>query len=112
MIKPQRKGEPLVFDRDEFPRAGVTADSISKMRPAFDKEGTVTAANASGINDGAAAVILTTAEKAKQLGLQVLATVKSRGGPRQHGNGADSRDTAVPRESGMVGQGPGPGGGE
>ncbi len=74
---PQRKGDPLVFDRDEFPRAGVTAEGIGKLRPAFSKDGTVTAANASGINDGAAAVILMTAEKAKQLGLEVLATVKS-----------------------------------
>ncbi|MBI4005419.1 MAG: acetyl-CoA C-acetyltransferase [Gammaproteobacteria bacterium] len=74
---PQRKGEPIVFDRDEFPRAGVTAESIAKMRPAFDKDGTVTAANASGINDGAAAVIVMSESKAKKLGLKPLATIKA-----------------------------------
>ena len=72
---PQRKGDPVIFDKDEFPRAGVTAESLAKMRPAFDKEGTVTAANASGLNDGAAAVLVMSESKAKELGLEPLATI-------------------------------------
>ncbi len=74
---PQRKGDPIVFNKDEFPKPGVTAESISGMRPAFDKEGTVTAANASGLNDGAAAVLVMSENKAKELGLEILATIKS-----------------------------------
>lgn len=72
---PQRKGDPRVFETDEFPRHGTTADGLAKLRPAFAKDGTVTAGNASGINDGAAAVILTTERKAKELGLRALARV-------------------------------------
>lgn len=72
---PQRKGDPVVFDRDEFPRAGVTADSLAKLRPAFKKDGTVTAGNASGINDGAAAVLVMSAAKAAELGLEPIAKV-------------------------------------
>ena len=72
---PQRKGDPVVFSKDEFPRAGTTADKLAKLRPAFDNEGTVTAGNASGINDGAAAVIVMSESKAKQLGLQPLARI-------------------------------------
>ena len=74
---PQRKGDPIVFDKDEFPKAGVTAEGLTKLRPAFDKEGTVTAANASGINDGAAAVVVMSESKAKELGLEPLATIKA-----------------------------------
>ncbi len=74
---PQRKGNPLVFDIDEFPRHGTTAESLGKLRPAFAKEGSVTAGNASGINDGAAAVMLMTAAKAQELGLQPLARIVS-----------------------------------
>jgi len=74
---PQRKGDPIVFNKDEFPKPGVTAENISGMRPAFDKEGTVTAANASGLNDGAAAVLVMSESKAKELGLEILATIKS-----------------------------------
>ncbi len=74
---PQRKGDPIVFNKDEFPRAGVTAESIAKMRPAFDKEGTVTAANASGLNDGAAAVLVMSESKSKELGLEPMATIKA-----------------------------------
>jgi acetyl-CoA C-acetyltransferase len=74
---PQRKGDPVIFDKDEFPRAGVTAESLAKMRPAFNKEGTVTAANASGINDGAAAVVVMSESKAKELGLEPMATIKA-----------------------------------
>jgi len=72
---PQRKGDPLVFDIDEFPRAGATAEGLAKLRPAFRKEGTVTAGNASGLNDGAAAVVVMTAAKADELGLAPLARV-------------------------------------
>lgn len=72
---PQRRGDPVVFDKDEFPRAGVTAEALGKMRPAFDREGSVTAANASGLNDGAAAVIVMSESKAKELGLEPLATI-------------------------------------
>lgn len=74
---PQRKGDPIVFDTDEFPRPGTTADGLQKLRPAFDKEGSVTAGNASGINDGAAAVIVTTETNAKKLGLTSMARVVS-----------------------------------
>lgn len=76
VVMPQRKGDPIVFDRDEQPRAGVTAESLGKLRPAFKRDGSVTAANSSTINDGAAAVILCSAEKAKELGLEPLATIK------------------------------------
>src|SRR3974390_307483 len=71
-----RKGD-VVVDTDEYPKAGVTMESISKLRPAFDKEGTVTAANASGINDGAAAVVLMTASEAKKRGKTPLARIVS-----------------------------------
>jgi acetyl-CoA C-acetyltransferase len=74
---PQRKGEPLVFDTDEQPRAGTTAESLAKLKPAFKKDGSVTAGNASSLNDGAAAVLLMSAEKAKALGLTVLARIAS-----------------------------------
>ena len=72
---PQRKGDPVVIDTDEFIKKGATIDSISKPKPAFKKDGTVTAANASGINDGAAAVMLMSAEKAQELGLKPLAKI-------------------------------------
>ena len=72
---PQRKGDPVVFDRDEFPRAGTTAASLAKLRPAFSKEGTVTAGNASGLNDGAAAVLVMSESKAKELGLTPMARI-------------------------------------
>jgi acetyl-CoA C-acetyltransferase len=71
-----RKGD-IVVDTDEYPKAGVTMDSIAKLRPAFDKDGTVTAANASGINDGAAAVVLMTASQAEKEGRPVLARIAS-----------------------------------
>ena len=71
-----RKGD-IVVDTDEYPKAGVTADAIGKLRPAFDKEGTVTAANASGINDGAAAVVLMRASQAKKEGRPILARIAS-----------------------------------
>lgn len=77
VLIPQRKGDPLVFDTDEFVNRKTDADSLAGLRPAFDKSGTVTAGNASGINDGAAAVMLMSADKAKALGLTPLATIKS-----------------------------------
>ncbi len=72
---PQRKGDPLVFDTDEQPRAETTSEALAKLKPAFKKDGTVTAGNSSSINDGAAAVLLMSAEKAKALGLPVLARI-------------------------------------
>ena len=72
---PQRKGEPLVFEHDEQPRAGTTLDSLAALRPAFRKDGSVTAGNASTLNDGAAAVLLMSAEKATALGLPVMARI-------------------------------------
>ncbi|MBM97259.1 MAG: acetyl-CoA C-acyltransferase, partial [Oceanospirillaceae bacterium] len=74
---PQRKGDPVVFDTDENPRAGVTVEKLSGMRPAFKKDGCVTAGNASSLNDGAAAVMLASREAAEELGLPVLATIKA-----------------------------------
>ncbi|ATW28066.1 acetyl-CoA C-acetyltransferase [Candidatus Formimonas warabiya] len=75
IVIPQRKGEPIIFDTDEFPRKGTTIEVLAKLRPAFQKAGTVTAGNASGINDGAAAVVLMSKEKAQALGIQPLATI-------------------------------------
>lgn len=77
VVIPQRKGEPIVFNQDEFPRSGVTADALAKLRPAFKKDGVVTAGNASGINDGAAAVVVCSREAAERLGLQPLARIVS-----------------------------------
>ena len=75
ILIPQRKGDPLSFAVDEQPRAGNTAESLAKLKPAFKKDGSVTAGNASTINDGAAAVVLMSADKAKALGLPVLARI-------------------------------------
>ena len=74
---PQRKGDPLVVDTDENPRHGANMDSMGKMRPAFKKDGSITAANASSLNDGAAMVIVCSEEKAAALGLTPLATIKA-----------------------------------
>ena len=74
---PQRKGDPIRVVRDEFPRAGVTAEGLGKLRAAFKTDGSVTAGNASGINDGAAAVLVMSEAKAAELGLTPLATVKA-----------------------------------
>ncbi|HOX91648.1 MAG TPA: acetyl-CoA C-acetyltransferase [Spirochaetales bacterium] len=65
VVLPQKKGDPIIFDRDEFPRAGVTAEALGKLRPAFKPDGTVTAGNASGINDGAAALVIAGEQAAK-----------------------------------------------
>ena len=75
VLIPQRKGDPIAFTTDEQPRAGTTAESLAKLRPAFKKDGSVTAGNASSLNDGAAAVMLMSAAKAKALGLPVLAKI-------------------------------------
>jgi acetyl-CoA C-acetyltransferase len=74
---PQRKGEPLMVAVDEYPKFGTTLESLSKLKPAFKKDGTVTAGNASGINDGAAALVLMSKEMAEKLGLKPLATIVS-----------------------------------
>lgn len=72
---PQKKGDPVLFEVDEFPRAGVTVESLAKLRPAFKKDGSVTAGNASGINDGAAALLIMSRERAHELGLKPLARI-------------------------------------
>ncbi len=78
VVIPQRKGDPIVFDTDEFPKFGTTMEKVAKLKPAFKKDGgTVTAANASGINDGAAALVVMSKEKADELGIKPLATVVS-----------------------------------
>ena len=73
----QRKGDPVAFAQDEFPKAGTTLDSVAGLRPAFAKDGSVTAANASGLNDGAAAVLVMTAERAASLKLKPLAFIRA-----------------------------------
>ena len=77
VVIPQKKGDPIIFDTDEYPKAGVTAEGIGKLKPAFKKDGAVTAANASGINDGGAAIIVMSKEKADELGLKYLCKVTS-----------------------------------
>ncbi|WP_447749746.1 acetyl-CoA C-acetyltransferase [Pseudomonas nicosulfuronedens] len=77
VLIPQRKGDPLSFDTDEQPRAGTTAESLGKLKPAFKKDGSVTAGNASTLNDGAAAVLLMSAERARSLNLPVLARIQA-----------------------------------
>ena len=74
---PQRKGDPVAFANDEFIKAGTTLESVSGLKPAFAKDGSVTAANASGLNDGGAAVLVMSAERAAQLGLKPLAKIKA-----------------------------------
>lgn len=74
---PQRKGDPKIFDTDEYPRFGCTAEGIGGLRPAFKKDGIVTAANASGINDSGAALVVMAKEKADELGIKPLATIKA-----------------------------------
>ena len=74
---PQRRGDDVVFDTDEYPRHGTNEESLSNLRPAFKKDGTVTAGNASGINDGAAAVMVMTLSKAQELGLKPMARIIS-----------------------------------
>ncbi|MCL6574394.1 MAG: acetyl-CoA C-acetyltransferase [Bacillus sp. (in: Bacteria)] len=77
VVIPQRKGEPIIFDTDEYPKKGSTADKLTRLRPAFKKDGSVTAGNASGINDGAAAIVVMSQKKADELGLQPLVKIKA-----------------------------------
>jgi acetyl-CoA C-acetyltransferase len=72
---PQRRGEPLIFDTDEFPRFGTTIEALAKLKPAFRKDGTITPGNSSGINDGAAAVLVMSGEKALKMGVRPLAKI-------------------------------------
>ena len=74
---PQRKGDPKIFDTDEFPRFGSTIEGLAKLKPAFKKGGTVTAGNASGCNDGAAALVVMSKDKADELGIEPMATIVS-----------------------------------
>jgi len=74
---PQRKGDPVIFETDERPRRGTTMEKLGKLRPAFKKDGTVTAGNSSGLNDGSSAVLLMSAEKADELGLKPMARILS-----------------------------------
>jgi acetyl-CoA C-acetyltransferase len=74
---PQKKGEASLVDTDEYPRPGTTAETLARLKPAFKKNGTVTAGNSSGINDGAAAVVVTTAARARALGASPLARIVS-----------------------------------
>lgn len=75
VVLPQKKGDPVIVSEDEFPKHGMTIEKLAKLRPAFKNDGTVTAGNASGINDGAAMLLVMSQEKAKSLGLQPLATI-------------------------------------
>lgn len=77
VVIPQRKGDPVLVDADEYPKHGQTLESLAKLRPAFKKDGTVTAGNASGINDGAAMLVVMAKDKAEELGLKPLVTIKS-----------------------------------
>ena len=79
VVIPQRKGDPKVFDTDEYPKFGTKLETLEKLKPAFVKDGTVTAGNASGINDGAAAFVIMSAEKAAELGIKPLAKILSYG---------------------------------
>jgi acetyl-CoA C-acetyltransferase len=74
---PQRTGDPLIFDTDEFPRFGTTAEKLGKLKAAFDKDGTITAGNSSGINDGAAALLLMSSERALKMGIRPLAKINA-----------------------------------
>jgi acetyl-CoA C-acetyltransferase len=77
VIIPQKKGDPKIFDTDEHPRAGTTKDALGKLKPAFKKDGTVTAGNASGINDGAAAILVMSRDRADKEGYKPIAKVLS-----------------------------------
>lgn len=77
VVIPQKKGDPIVFDTDEYPKFGASMEKMAKLKPAFKKDGVVTAANASGINDSGAALVVMSADKAKELGITPLCTIKS-----------------------------------
>ena len=74
---PQKKGDPIIFDTDEYPKFGASMEKVAKVKPAFKKDGIVTAANASGINDAGAAVVVMSKEKAEELGIKPMCTIKS-----------------------------------
>ncbi|MCX7948465.1 MAG: acetyl-CoA C-acyltransferase, partial [candidate division WOR-3 bacterium] len=76
---PQKKGEPIIFDKDEYPKFDTTIEKISSLKPVFKKDGTVTAANASGINDGAAAVLVVSEDALKKYNLNPIARIVSYG---------------------------------
>lgn len=76
---PQRKGDPIIVDTDEYPKHGTTVEKMAKLKPAFKKDGTVTAGNASGINDGAAALIIMSKDKAEELGLEYICEIAGYG---------------------------------
>lgn len=76
VVIPQKKGDPLVFDTDEYPKHGTTMEALAKLKPAFKKDGMVTAGNASGINDSGAAVVVMSREKAEKMGIKPLCTIK------------------------------------
>ncbi len=103
---PQRKGAPIAFDTDEFPRAGTTAASLAKLRPAFKQDGSVTAGNASGINDGAAAVVVMAASIARDLGLKPMARIaayaKAGVDPKIMGTGPIPASRACLRKAGWT----------
>lgn len=102
---PQRKGDPIIFDTDEYPKDGVTADSINGLRPAFKEDGIVTAGNASGLNDSGAAVVVMSKEKADELGIEPLCTIKSYASagvdPRIMGIGPVPSSTKALEKAGM-----------
>ncbi len=102
---PQRKKDPLIFEVDEFPRRGVSQEGLAKLRPAFKKDGTVTAGNASGLNDGAACVLMMSTQKAAQLNLKPLAVIRgyASGGvdPRIMGTGPIPASTKALKKAGL-----------
>jgi len=103
---PQKKGSPVLFDTDEHPRPNTTMEVLAGLRPAFKKDGTVTAGNASGINDGGAAVVVMAAEKAKALGIHPLAKIKSYAtagvGPEIMGTGPIPSSQAALKKAGLT----------
>ena len=103
---PQRKGDPIIFDTDEFPKMGSTIEKLRKLKPAFKKDGTVTAGNASGINDGAAMFIVMSKAKAEELGIKPLVTIKAyaSGGvdPKIMGYGPVSATRSALKKAGMT----------
>lgn len=102
---PQRKSDPIIFDTDEFPRAGTTVEKLAKLRPAFKKDGTVTAGNASGINDGAAAVVVASKEYVEKYGLKPMVKIVSYGSkgvePRIMGTGPIKATRVALEKSGL-----------
>lgn len=109
---PQRKGEPVVFAKDEGIRAETTAESLAKLRPAFSKDGTITAGTSSQISDGAAAVVVMSKARAEELGLEWIAEIGAHGNVGKPGQlaavAAVQRHRARSEEGRPVGRGPGP----